>query len=167
MDQIKENTDVVNVLGYQIMEQEINNSAMKAFSNFQVTDLVPKKMELEANLKDILQKKIDARYADAFFIVNVNVNETRLGEAVEQVLQAQAIAKSQRALLDLQMLLAEKETDLLNRKFEGMKVIAGKAGVSVQSVMDFKLREQNNVMMSELAKNHTGVQVQVPVSGGK
>jgi hypothetical protein len=161
VDQVKENESTITVLGYRVLEQETNNATQKAFSEFAVSEIVPRKMEMEKRLKELLQQKIDARYADAFIIVNVNINETRLGEAVELVLQSQAIAKSQKQLLELQKDLSEQETALLNKKFEGMKKVAGAAGIPVDKVMEYKLREQYNNVLSEMAKNHSNTQVQV------
>lgn len=161
IDQVKENDTVNTVLGYRVLEQETNNATQKAFSEFAVSEIVPRKMEMEKRLKEILQQKIDARYADAFIVVNVNINETRLGEAVELVLQSQAIAKSQKQLLELQKDLSEQETALLNKKFEGMRKVATASGISVDKVIEYKLREQYNNVLSEMAKNRSNTQVQV------
>ena len=165
IDQVKENDSVIHVLGYQVLEQEITNATQKAFSEFLVSDMVPKKAEMEARLKAILQEKLDKRYADAFLVNNVNINETRLGDAVESVLQAQAIAKSQRQLLELQQQLAEKESELILKKMEGLKNISSKTGISVDRLIEFKLREQYNTVLSEMAKNHGDTQIQVKSDG--
>lgn len=165
IDDVKENESVIHVLGYQVLEQEITNATQKAFSEFLVSDMVPKKAEMEARLKAILQEKLDKRYADAFLVNNVNINETRLGDAVESVLQAQAIAKSQRQLLELQQQLAEKESELILKKMEGLKSISTKTGIPVDRLIEFKLREQYNNVLSELAKSHGNTQIQVKSDG--
>lgn len=162
IDDVKENGEVLHVLGFRVMEDVINNAAAKAFNEFAVGEFGAKKMDIEQRLKELLQQKIDARYADAFTIVNVNINRTKLGEAVESVLQSQAIAKSQKALLELQQDLAVKETELIRKKIEGLHAISITTGVPVEKLMGFKLREQYNLVLSELAKNRSAnTQVQV------
>lgn len=162
LDQIKENDTNITVLGYKVMEDVVANAITKAFNEFTVSEIGPKRTEIESNLKQLLQAKIDSRYADAFIIVNVNINRTKLGDSVEAVLQSQAIAKSQRILIELQQQLAEKETSLIQKKIEGLKEVSAKTGVPVEKLMQFKLHEQYNNVLSELAKNHSGsTQVQV------
>jgi hypothetical protein len=156
VDKIVENNIANNVLGYRVLEDVVANSSTKAFNDFTVAEIGPRRSDIEQKMKEIIQAKIDARYADAFQIVNVNINRTKLGDSVEQVLQSQAIAKSQRTLLDLQQQLAEKETDLLNKKFEGMKRISNTYGIPVERVMNYKVQEQYNGVLSEIAKNHQG-----------
>jgi hypothetical protein len=166
VDRITENNEVETVLGFKVMQDVVANATTKAFNEFAVSEIGVKKTEIESRLKELLQQKIDSRYADAFIITNVNINRTKLGDSVEAVLQSQAIAKSQRALLDLQQQLAEKETDLINKKIEGLKQISSRTGIPVEKLMGFKLREQYNNVLSELAKNH-GANVQVQVNEKK
>jgi hypothetical protein len=166
VDRVKENDSTNTVLGYRVMEDTVANSISKAFNDFAVSEIGPRRTEIEARLKEIVQQKIDGRYADAFIIVNVNINRTKLGDAVEAVLQSQAIAKSQRVLLELQEQLAGKESDLIQKKIEGLRIVSTKTGVPVEKLMQFKLREQYNNVLSELAKNHNG-NTQVQVNNGK
>lgn len=162
IDKIKQNDVYNTVLGFRVMEDVVANATTKAFNEFAVNEIGVKKTEIEGRLKELLQQKIDSRYADAFIIVNVNINRTKLGDSVEAVLQSQAIAKSQKALLDLQQQLAEKETDLIHKKIEGLRQVSTKTGVPIEKLMQFKLREQYNNVLSELAKGHgSGIQVQV------
>jgi hypothetical protein len=164
VDKVQQNEDLENTLGFKIMEDTVSNSVNKAFQAFAVSEIGARRSEIEEGMKKILQEKIDSRYADAFTVVNVNINRTKLGDAVEAVLQSQAIAKSQRVLLELQQQLADKQTDLIEKKMEGLKRVASKTGIATEKLIDFKLREQYNEVLSELAKNHGDTQVQVPAS---
>jgi hypothetical protein len=167
IDVVKQNNTEDRVLGYQVLEQEINNATQKAFSEFLVSDMVPKKPEMEKRLKEILQDKLNLRYPEAFQVNNVNINETKLGDAVESVLQAQAIAKSQRQLLELQKELAAKETEVMAKKMEGIKSVSKQTGIPVERLLEYKLREQHNNVLSEIAKGRASAQVQVQAESGK
>lgn len=162
VDRVEQNNERTNVLGFKIMQDVVANSTSKAFTEFTVSEIGVKKAEIEDKLKTIVQQKIDSRYADAFVITNVNINKTKLGDAVETVLQSQAIAKSQRALIELQKELADKENELINKKLNGLKEVARQTGVSLEKLMQYKLTEQYNSVLSEVAKNQSGkVQIQM------
>lgn len=157
IDCVKQNdgSPCENVLGFNLVKQELVNATAKAITKFKASDVNTNKIAIEEELKKILTEKLEARFAGAFEVTNVNINSAQLDASVERVLQAQALLDSEKRLMSAKLEIQNQQTELLRREMAEMKEIASKSGVKVGEVMTFRNDKERNRLLSEFAKNNS------------
>lgn len=161
VDVLKQNEVSTNVLGYRKITNKLNSVIIKAFSKFEYQLFINNRDLLENEIRKLAQEAVDFIEPETFIVGTVDTTTINLDPEVELALQDKAIiGMKQKLMLDREVLLM-KELALQEKELTQLKVIASKSGISVESLMNYRIQNEKNSVLSKLAKSNANVQVQV------
>lgn len=149
------------ILGGRVVLKEARNALVKTIVQFKASQVNTDKSALEAKLKEILTAELNARFPDTFEITDVNIDSAQLDTNVEKVLQAQALLDSEKRTMESRLELQKKQQEVLEQELIGLKQMAIKAGISVETLLKYRTETERNKALAEMARNQGNVQVQV------
>lgn len=155
-------SDNNKVLGFRVVSKEARNALVKTIVQFKANQVNTDKATLEAKLKEILTAELEARFPDTFEITDVNIDSAQLDQNVEKVLQAQALLDSEKRTMESRLELQKKQQEVLEQELIGLRIMAAKAGISVETLLKYRTETERNKALAEMARN-SGANVQVQV----
>ena len=148
-------------MGYTKIKNKLNSVIIKAFSKYQYQEFINNREILEKEIQKLAQEAVDSISSETFIVGIVDTTTINLDPEVELALQNKAIiGMKQKLMLDREQLLL-KELALQEKELFLLKSIASKSGISVESLMNYRIQNEKNSVLNEFAKTKSNVQIQI------
>ena len=136
-----------DVLGYNILKNAFINDLQKSIAKFKSKDITSNRIQIEAEIKDSLQKVMNERYGDVFRIANVNLNTIKLNPDIEKSLQMIQVTRNQQLEVQAQKEQVQMRKELLDSEMKVKAEVAGRYGMSMKDYLDYEIRKEFNKVL--------------------
>lgn len=150
-----------SVLGYNKLQQLIKSVVIKSFQTFGYQEFMDDRDKLESKIKSMIEDEIEVLMYGAYTVKSVNTTTINLMSDIEKSFQNRSLVAQKERLVAIKERLMLKELGLKEKEMDRLGEIAKKVGISVKDLMDYKIQNDRNEVLSDLSKGSTSVMLQV------